>query len=70
MLALQVYRDGLCPNCSGVLADTTHPDNEGRYKADLPVQCFRCLAVGLSHDAYRDQPQPLSYLHMVPPKPR
>jgi hypothetical protein len=70
MLALALYREGLCPTCTGVLADTTAPENEGKYRAELPLKCFRCEAFGLSHDAYADQPQPMSLLHLVPRKPR
>lgn len=70
MLALAVHRDSLCPNCSGLLADTTAPENEGKYQAELPIQCFRCLAFGYSYDAYDDHPQPRSLHHIVPLKPR
>lgn len=70
MLALAVHRDSLCPTCGGLLADTTAPENEGKYKPELPLKCFRCEGFGYSHDAYADQPQPHSFLHRVAPKPR
>jgi len=70
MVALATHRDSLCPTCNGVLADTTAAENEGKYRAELPLQCFRCLAFGYSYDAYADQPQPGSFLHLVPHKPR
>jgi hypothetical protein len=69
MLALHAYRESRCPGCSGNLAVTTAAANEGKFRAELPVQCFRCESIGQSHDAYRDQPQPMSYLHMVPLTP-
>lgn len=69
MLALAAHRASLCPTCGGVLAETTAPENETRYKAELPIECFRCREFGYSHDAYRDMPQPHSFHHRVAPKP-
>lgn len=70
MLALAAHRDSLCPNCGGHLADTTAPENARQYKAELPTKCFRCEAFSISHDAYTEQPHPMSYLHEVPFKPK
>ena len=70
MLALRLYRDTRCPTCSGDLALTTAPENEGKFRAELPTQCFRCAAFELSHDAYADHPQQRSLLHAVPLTPR
>jgi hypothetical protein len=70
MLALERYRKTRCPHCRGDLDVTTDAKNEDRFKAELPVQCFRCLAFARSHDAYRDQPQPHTLLHLVPHEPR
>lgn len=70
MLALAAYRRGRCPGCGGDLAETTNPDNEGRYQRDLPVQCFRCLEYARAADAYQDQPHAHTYLHVVRLKPK
>jgi hypothetical protein len=70
MLALKVYRDGRCPGCGGDLSVTAAPENEGKYRPEPPLQCFRCVAFGQSHQAYTDQPHPLSLIHLVAPRPR
>lgn len=66
MLALGEYRGNLCPGCGGNLVHTADAANEGKYRPGLPIQCFRCVAIGQGRDAYADQPQPHSFLHMVP----
>ena len=70
MLALAAYRAGLCPNCSGRLEETTAPENEDRYRAELPLVCHRCKAFAVVHDEYRDQPHPHSFLHLVRLRPK
>lgn len=65
MLALAEYRASRCPGCGGNLAETTASGSEGKYGPDLPLQCFQCEALGRSHDAYVDQPQPRSFLHVA-----
>lgn len=69
MLALAHYRDSRCPNCNGDLAVTTAPENEDRFKAQLPVTCFRCEAFSRSHKAYQDEPHPTALLHLVAQEP-
>lgn len=70
MLALRAYRASRCPGCGGDLAVTTAAENEDRFRAELPVQCYRCLEFGRSHEAYREEPHPLSLLHLVPQRPK
>lgn len=69
MLALRLHRRGCCPNCNGNLEITTAAENEERFKALPPLQCFRCLALSRSHEEWQDEKHPMSYLHLVPPKP-
>jgi len=69
MLALAQYRATRCPQCSGDLAVTTAPENEEKFKAEPPMQCFRCLAFSRSHEEYREEKHPLSLLHLVPRRP-
>lgn len=69
MLALRMYRASLCPGCTGDLEVTTAAENENKYRPELPLQCFRCVAFSQSHKAYDDQPHPQSFLHLVPTRP-
>jgi hypothetical protein len=69
MLALAMYRETRCPGCGGDLNVTTKAEHEERYKAELPLQCFRCVAFSRSNDAYADQPYPGSLIHLVLPRP-
>lgn len=70
MLALKAYRDTRCPGCSGNLAITTAPENEDKFKAELPLTCFRCVGFGRSRDAHVKQPHPEAVLHLVSPRPQ
>jgi hypothetical protein len=70
MLALDLYRKGRCQQCGGDLLVTTDAANEERFKAALPLQCFRCVAFARSHEAYTDQPHPHTLIHLVPPEPK
>lgn len=69
MLALAQYRALRCPQCGGELAVTTAPENEDRFKAEPPVQCFRCLAFARDHEEYREERHPHTLLHIVPRRP-
>jgi hypothetical protein len=69
MLALRAYRASRCPGCNGDLAVTTAAENEDKFRAEMPVQCYRCVAFGRSQEAYREEPHPLSLLHLVPQRP-
>jgi hypothetical protein len=70
MLALKLYKDSLCPGCGGDFEVTGAPENEDRFHHLPPLQCFRCVAFGIAHEAYKDDPHPQSLIHLVPPKPR
>ena len=65
MLALGLYRRGLCQQCIGSLDETTDPHNEDRYVPIEPVQCYRCVGLARSEEAYRDQPHPHTLIHRV-----
>lgn len=69
MLALHMYRASRCPGCGGELNVTTASENEDRYRHELPLQCFRCVAFAQSHKAQEDQLYPLSLIHLVPQRP-
>jgi hypothetical protein len=70
MLALQSYEDSRCPGCGGDINVTTASENEGRYRHQLPLQCFRCVAFAQSHKAQEEQPYPLSLIHLVQQRPK
>lgn len=69
MLALRLYRQGCCPVCGGNLEVTAASENEGKFHAQAPIQCFRCVAFSMSHKAYEDDPHPQSLIHLVPRTP-
>lgn len=69
MVALGLHRKGRCPGCGGNLAVTTDSKNEGRYRHELPLECYRCQAFERAHEAYKDQPRPNTLIHQVPYRP-
>jgi hypothetical protein len=69
MLALDRYRKGRCPHCNGDLDVTADPKNEGAFKHEPSIECFRCKAFAGAHDAYRDQDS-RALLHLVPLRPK
>lgn len=69
MLALGQYEETLCPNCRGDLTQTSKPENEYRYAAELPLTCHRCVAFAASHDTYADHRDSRALLHRVSPLP-
>lgn len=69
MLALKVYRDSRCPGCGGDLAITTASENEERFRHQLPLECYRCIAFARSHKQQEGHLYPLSLIHLVPPRP-
>jgi hypothetical protein len=69
MLALEQYRKGRCPHCTGDLEVTTDPKNEGRFKHEPAIECFRCKGFVGSHDDYKDQDS-RALLHLVPLSPK
>jgi len=56
VLALAEWEAGRCPGCNGWLTETTDPGNEGRYRAEPPVRCFRCSAMHSQQEQYKDHP--------------
>jgi hypothetical protein len=62
MLALGVYRARLGP-CGHYLPETTGPDAEDRYTADVPMRCHACTAVAQRAHLYRDDPHPQALLY-------
>lgn len=69
MLALAQYRASRCPRCSGDIAVTADPKNEGRFRHEPPVQCFRCLAFARAEDAAAGEKHAHTLLQIVPRKP-
>ena len=50
-----------CPGCGGSLAETTDPENEGRYDGEV-VRCFRCKAQHSTVERMKDDPARSSLL--------
>jgi hypothetical protein len=69
MLALGLYRKGRCPGCGGDLATTTDGKNEDRFRHELPLQCFRCVAFARAGEEDESQPRPNTFVHLVPQRP-
>jgi uncharacterized protein with PIN domain len=65
MLALAAYRKTRCPNCGGDLGETTAAENEDRYLHEPPLQCFRCVGLARSAEAWKDRDHAHTYLHLV-----
>ena len=53
MLALQFYRDGLCPKCGGPVDECRGVENEFRYVVDPPERCHKTTAVHTASESYR-----------------
>lgn len=53
MLALAVYRAGLCPLCGGPL-DECGPKSKGMWTAPPPRRCYRVDAVALAQEGRKD----------------
>jgi hypothetical protein len=51
MLALQYYRDGLCPACGRPVDVCQNPDNEMKWTSPPPVRCHATTAVRERQDA-------------------
>ncbi len=54
--ALRDYEAGLCPGCGGVLAETTRPENEFRYKELETARCHRCVGTEVVQASYEGDP--------------
>lgn len=86
MLALAVFRAGLCQRCHGELAETTsrdmdpnNRDGTHRYEATPPTRCYRCTALMGSEATYTAvdkesgsyvTPHPHALIHHVVRVPR
>jgi hypothetical protein len=57
-VALLQYEAGLCPGCRYPLAETSAPENEFRFKPELPIRCFRCTAADAAMKPYESGPAP------------
>lgn len=57
MLALLDYEAQQCL-CGGYLPETTDPANEGKYRTEPPLRCFRCEARMIRQAQYRDTTRP------------
>ena len=55
MLALQFYRDGLCPKCGGPLDECRGVENEFRYTVDPPERCHKTTAIHVASEPYRKE---------------
>jgi hypothetical protein len=80
MLALDLYRAGLCHRCHGALEETTSPAHDGDnpqgthvYKAARKVRCHRCTASMDSDREHSGNPlvkHPAAVQHYVELVPR
>lgn len=55
-VALAAYEADLCPGCQQPLSETTLPEREGQYVAQLAVRCHRCTASSIGAEKYADTP--------------
>lgn len=54
LLALAVYRQGLCPHCGGPIDECTAPEKTGsRYRAKR-MRCQRADAIAIARNALGD----------------
>ena len=51
MLALQFYRDGLCPACGRPVSVCQDPANEGKFVSPPPVRCHATTALSERQEA-------------------
>ena len=61
ILALEDYEAGLCQGCGGDLAETTKPENQGRYVGRIAAVCHRCVARDVAADNNHPHPNALTY---------
>ena len=64
-LSLMEYENSLCPGCKHPLEETTKPENEYRYRAEIPMRCHRCTAIAMAGDTYQDAPHASALLLSV-----
>lgn len=61
ILALALYRAGLCPNCGRPMRECTAAGADGKYEADLPARCHATTALLIAQAAFSN-PQPAAML--------
>ncbi len=64
MLALQHYRNGLCPSCGLPREECMALANDGRFKATA-MRCHATTARIIEAERYKDNPQPDALLYGV-----
>jgi hypothetical protein len=57
-MALASYEADLCGGCGHHLGETTRPENEGMYRARLPIRCHRCTASLEAQSTYQNTTHP------------
>ena len=62
MLALQQWREGLCPSCGLPRDECMDPRNEDRYEA-IVSRCHATTAMIRAAERYRESPQPDALLY-------
>lgn len=60
VLAYLEYEGQICSGCGGWLAETTSPENAGKYVASAPYRCHRCDAIERKQEQYKEQKRPNS----------
>jgi hypothetical protein len=48
VLAMQVYKDSLCPMCGLPFEVCTATENEGKFKVEGPVRCHKSTALAIA----------------------
>lgn len=62
MLALAVYRAGLCPLCGRPLSVCADPESEGEWTVPPARRCQVTTALRIAAPTYKDSPQPEALL--------
>lgn len=57
MLALQMYRAGLCPHCKRPLRECADPESDGKWRVPPPTRCHATTALSIAAKQYDDTPQ-------------
>lgn len=55
-LALMEYERDLCPGCGRSRTESTSPDMQDAYDADM-IRCHGCAAVAHASEAFHDKPR-------------
>jgi hypothetical protein len=57
-ISLTTYESNACPGCGDQLSETTDPDNQFQYVADLPIRCHKCTAIHSKSEALNNSARP------------